>query len=112
MYKPVKNSLSMTTPALHQKPVYETINGREKKTFRNICVRKGYFKEKGGGEVEVGGVKIITKTITYTCRFSKQLEATDRLIIYGKQYEITNVEDVEMRHYYAVCELKYLGAGA
>lgn len=112
MYKPIKNSLSMTTPAVHQKPVFETINGRDKKSFQNVGVRRGHFKEKGGGEIEVGGLKIITKTITYTTRFSGQLKETDRLIIYGKTYEITNVENVEMRNVYAVCELKYLGAGA
>lgn len=112
MYQPIKKSLQMNTPATHQKPVYQTVNGRDMKSFAPVGTLMGHFKQKSGNEVEINGLKVVNKNITYTCWYNPKLEEKDRLIILGRVYEVTDVENVEMRNRYMTCSLVYVGAGA
>lgn len=112
MYRPIKNSLQMTTPAQYQTCTTTEINGKDKKIYTNAFEVFGHYKEKGGNESVFNGLKVINKTITFTCWYDPRIEQNGRLIIYGKIYDITNAENVEMRNKYLVCSLSYVGAGA
>lgn len=112
MYKPIEHSLHMNTPAEYYSCTTRKVNGRDKKEYIKVGVFKGHFKEKGGSETVINGVKVINKQITLTCWFDPQIKQSGRFDIYGGTYEITNVEDVEMRHRYMVCELEKVEAGA
>lgn len=112
MFKPIKRSLQMSTPATYYSCSTQMINGREQKEYNFVGVFKGHFKEKGGSETVINGLKVINKSITFTCWYDPQIKQEGRFVIYGQVYEITNVEDVEMRHRYMTCELEYIGAGA
>lgn len=112
MYQPLKNNLQMNTPAKYQTCTITEINGKDKKTYSDAFEIFGYYKEKSGSEYEVNGLNVVNKTITFTCWYDPRIEQNGRLIIYGKTYEITNAENVEMRNKYMVCSLSYVGAGA
>lgn len=112
MFKPIKRSLQMSTPATYYSCSTQMINGREQKEYNFVGVFKGHFKEKGGSETVINGLKVINKSITFTCWYDPQIKQDGRFDIYGQVYEIKNVEDVEMRHRYMTCELEYIGAGA
>lgn len=112
MYQPIKRSLQMNTPATYYSCTTQKVSGRDKKNYNYVGVFKGHFKEKGGSEIEINGVKLINKSITFTCWYDPQIKQSGRFDIYGNLYEITNVEDVEMRHRYITCSLEYVGAGA
>lgn len=112
MYKPIKRSLQMTTPATYYSCERQDIHGREKKEYIKGGVYRGHFKEKGGSETEINGVKLINKSITFTCWYDPKIKQEGRFDIYGKVYEIKNVEDVEMRHRYMICSLDLVEAGA
>ena len=112
MYKPIKQSLQMNTPAIYYSCTTEKVSGREQKVYNKVDVFMGHFKEKGGNEIEVNGVKVINKSITFTCWYDPQIKQDGRFDIYGELYEIKNVEDVEKRHRYTTCTLEYIGAGA
>ena len=112
MYQPIKRSLQMNTPATYYSCSTQKTNGREQKKYNYVGVFKGHFKEKGGSETVINGVKLINKSITFTCWYDPQIKQSGRFDIYGNLYEITNVEDVEMRHRYITCTLEFIGAGA
>ena len=112
MYKPIKRSLQMNTPATYYSCSTQKISGREQKDYNYVGVFKGHFKEKGGSEVEVNGVKLINKSITFTCWYDPQIKQKGRFDIFGNLYEITNVENVEMRGRYITFTLEFIGAGA
>ncbi len=112
MYRPIDRSLTMTTPAVYYSCITKKVNGREQKVYNKVGVFKGHYKEKGGSEAVINGVKLINKSITFTCWYDPQIEQNGRFNIYGKVYEITNVENVEMRNMYIICELDLIEAGA
>ena len=112
MYQPIKRSLQMNTPATYYSCTTQKVNGREKKAYNYVGVFKGHFKEKGGSEQVINGLKVISKSITFTCWYDPQIKQNGRFDIYGNLYEITNVENVEMRNRYITCTLEYIGAGA
>lgn len=112
MYKPIDRSLQMNTPAVYYSCSAEKINGREQKKYNYVGVFKGHFKEKSGSETVINGVKLINKSITFSCWYDPQIKQNGRFDIYGNIYEITNVENVEMRNRYTICELEFIGAGA
>lgn len=113
MYRPIDRSLQMNTPANYYPCTTLKVNGREKKEYSpNGVLIMGHYKENGGSETVINGVKLISKSITFTCWYDPRVEQKGRFDIYGKTYEIINVEDVEMRHRYMVCELERVEAGA
>ena len=112
MYQPIKRSLQMNIPAIYYSCTTKKVNGREQKVYDKVGVFKGHFKEKGGTEIEINGLKVINKSITFTCWYDPQIKQEGRFDIYGNLYEITNVENVEMRNRYMTCTLEYIGAGA
>ena len=113
MYRPTDRSLQMNTPATYYAPTIEEVNGREQKAYSPIgIIVKGHFKEKSGSEVNINGLKVVNKQVTFTAWYDPRVKAEGRFDIYGNIYEITNVENVEMRNRYMVCELDYVGAGA
>lgn len=112
MYQPIKRSLQMNTPATYYSCTTIKVNGREQKEYVKVGVFRGHFKEKGGSELEVNGLKLINKSITFTCWYDPQVKQNGRFDIYGNLYEITNVENVEMRNRYMTCTLEFIGAGA
>lgn len=112
MFQPIKRTLQMNTPAIYYSCTTKKVNGREQKVYEKVGVFKGHFKEKGGNEAVINGVKLINKSITFTCWFDPQVKQSGKLDIYGNQYEIINVENVEMRNRYMICELEFIGAGA
>lgn len=112
MYRPIDRSLQMNIPGTYYSCGSQKVNGREQKVYNKIGVFMGHYKEKGGSETVINGIKLINKSITFTCWYDPRIEQKGRFDIYGKTYEITNVEDVEMRHRYMICELEYVGAGA
>jgi len=112
MYQPIKRSLQMNTPAEYYSCTRKKTNGREQKAYNRVGVFKGHFKEKGGSETEINGLKLINKSITFTCWYDLQIKQEGRFNIYGSTYEITNVENVEMRNRYMICTLEVVEAGA
>ena len=112
MYRPIEHSLQMNTPATYYSCTTKKVNGREQKVYKRDGVLLGHYKEKGGSETVINGVKVINKQITLTCWFDPKIKQSGRFDIYGSTYEITNVDDVEMRHRYMVCELEKVEAGA
>lgn len=112
MYQPIKRSLQMNTPAVYYSCTTEMVNGREQKVYNQVGMFKGHYKEKGGSEQVINGLKVINKSITFTCWYDPQIKQEGRFNIYDQVYEITNVENVEMRNRYMICTLEYIGAGA
>ena len=112
MYRPIDRTLQMNTPAMYYSCEQETVSGRDKKTYKPAGIVKGHYKEKGGSETEINGVKIINKQITFTCWYDPKIKQNGKFLIYDSWFEITNVEDVEMRHRYMICELESIEAGA
>ena len=114
MYKPIDRSLQMNTPAQYQPCTIKEVGGKDKKTYPHTddFMVMGHYKEQSGSEYEVNGLKVVNKTITFTCWFDPRIKQDGRLIIYGKTYQIANAENVEMRNRYLICSLEYVGAGA
>ena len=113
MYRPTDRSLQMNTPATYYACSTERVNGREQKVYAPVgIIVKGHFKERGGNEVNINGLKFVNKQITFTCWYDPRVQAKGRFQIYNRVYEITNVENVEMRNRYMICELDFVGAGA
>lgn len=112
MYRAIDRSLQMNTPAAYYSCTTQKVSGRDKKTYNYVGVFKGHFKEKSGSETIINGLKVVNKSITFTCWYDPQIKQDGRLDIYGHLYSITNVENVEMRNRYIICELEYIGAGA
>lgn len=110
--KPAKKGIVMRTQAIYQTCTKTTINGREKKTYVNKFSVVGEYVEKSGNEYEVNGLKVVNKTITFSCRYDPRIKEDGRLIIYGKTYEITNAENYRMQNTDTICSLRYVGAGA
>ena len=114
MYKPCRLS-EMVTPAIHQKPTYSPVHGREKKEYTdaprpNI---RGKFKQKGTAEATANGVIVINEKTTFSTWYKADLEGGDRLIINGIAYEIKGKpENVEARGRYCVCNLEAIKGGA
>lgn len=114
MYKPCRVA-EMVTPAIHQKPTYNTIYGREQKTFANAPRPnlRGKFKQKGTGEITANGLYVTNEKTTYQTWYKSDLESGDRLIINGVTYEIKGKpENVEARGRYCVCTLETIEGGA
>lgn len=112
MYRPIKHSLQMNTPAAYYSCDTEMVNGREQKVYNLVGVFKGHFKEKSGSETVINGLKVINKSITFTCWYDPKIKQDGRFDIYGNLYEIVNVENVEMRNRYITCTLESVEAGA
>lgn len=113
MYKPCR-AAEMVTPAIHQKPTYKTIYGREQKTFANAPRPhlRGKFKQKGASDITANGITVINEKTTYSTWYKSDLEGGDRLIINGVTYEIKGrPENVEGRGRYCVCTLETIGGG-
>lgn len=115
MYKPCRIS-EMTTAAIHQKPTYSTIYGRDKKTFvdaprPNI---RGKFKSPAPtSDVTENGLTVVSKKPTFQTWYKSDLESGDRLIIGGVAYEIDgSPENVEGRGRFCVVALKRIEGGA
>lgn len=115
MFKPCRVS-EMVTPAIHQKPTYTNIYGRDKKTFTpaprpNI---RGKFKSPAPtSEVIENGLSVVSKKPTFQTWHKADLESGDRLIIDGVAYEIDGApENVEGRGRYCVVALKRIEGGA
>lgn len=112
MYKPIERTLQMNIPAIYYSCTTERVSGREQKVYKKVGLFRGHFKEKGGSETVINGVKLINKSITFTCWYDPRIKQSGRFDINGNLYEITNVENVEMRNRYMICELDFIGAGA
>lgn len=112
MFQPIKRSLQMNTPAFYYSCTTIKVNGREQKEYVKVGIIRGHFKQKGGNETEINGLKLINKSITFTCWYDPRIEQKGRFDIDGKLYEITDVEDTEMKGRYNVCTLEFIGAGA
>lgn len=112
MYRPIDRSLQMNTPAVYYSCTTEMVNGREQKVYNQVGMFKGHYKEKGGSEQVINGIKVISKQITFTCWYDPQIKQSGRFDIYGSIYEITNAENVEMRNRYMICELEKIEGGA
>lgn len=114
MYKPA-NIREFVTPALHKKPVSETIDGRTQKRFEsapNPNIR-GKFKMKGTSEVTANGIVVVNDKTTFTTWWKADLESGDVLTIGGQDYRVIGIpENVEMRGRYAIINLERIGGGA
>ena len=115
MFKPCRAS-EMVTPAIHQKPTYSTVNGREKKTFKNAPAPniRGKLKAPApSSDVMENGLALVSKKPTFQTWYKADLESGDRLIINGAAYEIDGTpENVEGRGRYCVAALKRIEGGA
>lgn len=114
MYKPCRLS-EMVTDAIHQKPTYATIHGREQKTFANAPSPnlRGKFKQKSAGDVTVNGLIVTNEKISFITWYKPDIESGDRLIINGATYQIKGKpENVEGRGRYCVCMLETIEGGA
>lgn len=112
MYKPA-NIREFITPAIHKKPTYKEVNGRQVKGFEPVGTIRGKFKQKGTAEIAANGLTVVNDKTTFITWFKNDLEAKDVLTIGGVDYEIIgSVENVEMRNRYAVLNLEKIEAGA
>lgn len=115
MYKPCRIS-EMTTAAIHQKPTYTTIYGREQKTFVNAPrpnIRGKLKAPAPASDVLENGLSLVSKKTTFQTWYKSDLESGDRLIIGGEAYEIEGApENVEGRGRYCVVVLKRIEGGA
>ena len=115
MYKPCRLS-EMVTPAIHQKPTYSTVRGRERKTYTNAPRPniRGKFKAPApSSDVIENGLSLVSKKPTFQTWYKSDLESGDRLIIGGAAYEIEGApENVEGRGRYCVVALKRIEGGA
>lgn len=115
MYKPCRVS-EMVTPAIHQKPTYTTIYGRQKKTFANAPrpnIRGKLKSPAPSSDVLENGLSVVNKKPTFQTWYKSDLEGGDRLIINGIAYEIKGKpENVEGRGRYCVCTLETIAGGA
>ena len=106
----------MVTPAIHQKPTYSTINGREKKTYADAPrprIRGKFEAPAPSSDVTANGLTLVSKKPTFQTWYKADLESGDRLIINGTAYEIEgDPENVEGRGRYHVCVLKAIKGGA
>ena len=115
MYKPCRVA-EMVTPAIHQKPTYSTVYGREQKNFVNAPQPniRGKFKAPAPtSDVIESGLSVVSKRPTFQTWYKSDLESGDRLIINGDAFEIEGApEDVEGRGRYCVIVLKRIEGGA
>lgn len=115
MYKPCRVS-EMVTPAIHQKPSYSTVNGREKKTYTNAPhpnIRGKLKAPAPSSDAIENGLSLVSKKPTFQTWYKADLESGDRLIINGAAYEIEGEpENVEGRGRYCVVALKRIEGGA
>lgn len=115
MYKPCRVA-EMVTPAIHQKPTYSTVYGRDVKTYTNAPRPniRGKFKAPApSSDVIENGLALVSKKPTFQTWYKDDLESGDRLIIGGVAYEIEGApEDVEGRGRYCVVALKRIEGGA
>lgn len=115
MYKPCRIS-EMVTPAIHQKPTFATIHGRQQKTFANAPrpnIRGKLKSPAPSSDVLENGLSVVNKKPTFQTWYKSDLESGDRLIINGVAYEIEGApENVEGRGRYCVVVLKRIEGGA
>lgn len=115
MYKPCRAS-EMVTPAIHKKPQYTLVNGREKKTYENAPrpnIRGKLKAPAPSSDVIENGLSLVSKKPTFQTWYKADLESGDRLIINGAAYEIDGApENVEGRGRYCVVALKRIEGGA
>ena len=115
MYKPCRAS-EMVTPAIHQKPKYTLVNGREEKTYENATrpnIRGKLKAPAPSSDVIENGLSLVSKKPTFQTWYKADLESGDRLIINGAAYEIDGApENVEGRGRYSVVALKRIEGGA
>lgn len=112
MYKPAKIR-EFITPAVHKKPTYSEVNGRQVKTYSEVGSARGKFKLKGTKEVTANGLTVVISNTTYTTWFKPTYEAKDILTINGVDYEVIGeAENVEMRGRYSVLNLEKISGGA
>ena len=115
MFKPCRVA-EMVTPAIHQKPTYTSIYGREKKTYVNAPRPniRGKFKSPAPtSDVIENGLSVVLKKPTFQTWYKSDLASGDRLIINGEAYEIEgDPENVEGRGRFCVVVLKRIKGGA
>lgn len=115
MFKPCR-AAEMVTPAIHQKPTYSLVYGREKKTYVNAPRPniRGKFKAPApSSDVTANGLALVSKKPIFQTWYKADLESGDRLIINGTAYEIKGTpENVEGRGRYCVCSLEAIEGGA
>lgn len=113
MYKPA-NIREFITPAIHMKVTgTETVNGRIKKTYTEVGIVRGKFKQKGTAETQANGLTVINEKTTFITWYKADFAAADVLTIGGIDFEIIgNPENVEMRNRYSVLTLERIGGGA
>lgn len=115
MYKPCRAS-EMITPAIHQKPQYTTVNGRENKTYINAPrpnIRGKLKAPAPSADINANGLSLVSKKPTFLTWYKADLASGDRLIINGAAYEIEGEpENVEGRGRYSVVALKRIEGGA
>ena len=115
MFKPCRVS-EMITPAIHQKPTYSTVFGREQKTFADAPrpnIRGKLKAPAMSADVIENGLSVVSKKPTFQTWYKADLESGDRLIINGDVYEIDGEpENVEGRGRYCVVALKRIKGGA
>lgn len=106
----------MVTPAIHQKPSYTSIYGREQKTYTNAPrpnIRGKLKAPVPTSDVIENGLSLVSKKPTFQTWYKSDLESGDRLIINGAAYEIEGEpENVEGRGRYCVVALKRIEGGA
>lgn len=115
MYKPCRVA-EMVTPAVHQKPKYTRVNGRDHKTFENATrpnIRGKLKAPVPTSDVIENGLSLVSKKPTFQTWYKADLESGDRLIIGGAAYEIEGApENVEGRGRFCVVALKRIEGGA
>ena len=86
MYKPCRAS-EMVTQAIHQKPKYTLVNGRDQKTYTNAPrpnIRGKLKAPAPSADVLENGLSLVSKKPTFQTWYKADLESGDRLIIGGK----------------------------
>ena len=112
MYKPAKIR-EFVTPAIHKKPTYKTINGRQVKEYAVVGNLRGKFKQKGTSEINANGLLVVNDKTSFITWWKIDFEAKDIITIGGYDYQVIgSVENVEMRSRYAVLNLEKISGGA
>ena len=112
MYKPAKIS-EFVTPAVHKKPTYSEVNGRQVKEFAVVGNLRGKFKQKGTSEMNANGLIVVNDKTSFITWWKTDFEAKDIITIGGVDYQVIGTpENVEMRGRYAILNLEKISGGA
>lgn len=110
MYKP---SEPFSTVLELQNPVYSTVQGVTKKTYKTIDRINCIFKTYGGTESNVNDVYSVIDTANIETWYRPDITAASRLKLGDKEYEVIGEpEDISQRHQFLKFKVRGIRGGS